>query len=79
LPPLLLPPPLPPQLNTKYRGLSEFHLSGRFRARVKIEGTSVISGLRELISVGAAVPPYPALLADLHSSAKNKFTVTDDE
>ena len=66
------------QLDTKFQGVSaDLQLLGRFRGRVKLQGPSIIAGLSELVKAGVAEPPLPDFLATLHSSAKNKFVVTD--
>jgi len=66
------------QLDTKYHGPPELDLTGRFRARVKFEGPSIIAGLAQLVEAGAAAAPLPDILTGIHSSARNKFTVTED-
>eukprot|EP00040_Diaphanoeca_grandis_P007900 m.42838 g.42838 ORF g.42838 m.42838 type:complete len:357 (-) comp19228_c0_seq2:27-1097(-) len=66
------------QLTTRYQGGEKYaNVQGEFGCKIKLEGTSVIDGLKELTSAGIAVAPLPKVLAELHSTAKNVFVLSD--
>jgi len=59
-------------------GSGEYEVEKEFSCKVTFEGPNVLEGLRSLVSHGIAKLPYPPFLADLHSSARNKFVLEDD-
>ncbi|KAF9976230.1 hypothetical protein BGZ73_008937 [Actinomortierella ambigua] len=50
-----------------------------FPISVVLEGSNVIEGIKELVSLGIAEDPLPTFLSELHSMAKNSFTVSMNE
>ena len=52
-------------------------IDGPFACKAKFEGTSVIDGVKQLVPAGAAVLPLPPHLAELHSTSKSHFILTD--
>lgn len=60
-----------------FQGSPELALSGRFKAKVKFEGPSIVDGLPELVKAGAAVLPLPDVLTSLNSSGANKFVISE--
>lgn len=66
------------QVRKQYCG-DRYPVTGDFECKVKFEGNSVIDGFKQLVAVGGAVLPLPSYLADLHSSAQNRFVLEDKE
>ena len=64
------------ELRTRYK-TGGYVIDGPFACKVKFEGTSVIDGVKQLVPAGAAVLPLPPHLAELHSTAKSHFVLTD--
>lgn len=62
-------------METRFRG--GLKIDGTFRCKLKIEGSSILDGLKALVDVGAAQLPMPSYLADLHSSGSNAFVLKE--
>ena len=62
-------------METRFRGGAP--LDGTFRCKLKIEGASILDGLKGLVDAGAAQLPMPSYLAELHSSGSNAFVLKE--
>ena len=64
-------------MDTRFRG--GLSMDGNFRCKLKIEGASILDGLKGLVDAGAAQLPMPSYLAELHSSGSNAFVLKEAE
>lgn len=62
-------------METTFRG--GLKLEGLFKCKLRIEGPSILEGLKALVEAGAAQMPLPSYLGELHSSGVNSFSLRE--